>query len=137
MFLSIWAACCRRSTLEMLTFIGEASVALMKLLVGKAQFRCADLYLTMQECGAQALPIVSLISILVGLILAFIGAVQLKIFGAQIYVASLVGIGMAAGDPRKLLAESKDPKVINFLTHGEGQSEKAARWKTMDRGEKR
>jgi phospholipid/cholesterol/gamma-HCH transport system permease protein len=48
----------------------------------------------MQECGAQALPIVSLISILVGLILAFIGAIQLKIFGAQIYVASLVGIGM-------------------------------------------
>ena len=136
MFLSIWAACCRRSTLEMLTFMGEASVALMKLLVGKAQFRRADLYLTMQECGAQALPIVSLISILVGLILAFIGAVQLKIFGAQIYVASLVGIGMAAGDPRKLLAESKDPKVINFLTRGEGQSEKAARWKSMDRGEK-
>ncbi|HET6363864.1 MAG TPA: ABC transporter permease [Nitrospirota bacterium] len=83
-----------RSGLEMLAFIGEASVALMKLFVGKAQFRPSDLLLTMQECGAQALPIVSLISILVGLILAFIGAVQLKIFGAQIYVASLVGIGM-------------------------------------------
>lgn len=83
-----------RSSLEMLAFIGEVSVALMKLFVGKAQFRHSDLFLTMQECGAQALPIVSLISILVGLILAFIGAVQLKIFGAQIYVASLVGIGM-------------------------------------------
>jgi phospholipid/cholesterol/gamma-HCH transport system permease protein len=78
----------------MLAFIGEASVAFTKLFVGKAQFRPSDLLLTMQECGAQALPIVSLISILVGLILAFIGAVQLKIFGAQIYVASLVGIGM-------------------------------------------
>ncbi len=83
-----------RSNLEMLAFIGEASVAFMKLSVGKAQFRPADLLLTIQECGAQALPIVSLISILVGLILAFIGAIQLKIFGAQIYVASLVGIGM-------------------------------------------
>ncbi len=82
------------SNLEMLAFIGEASVAFMKLFVGKAQFRTSDLLLTMHECGAQALPIVSLISILVGLILAFIGAVQLKIFGAQIYVASLVGIGM-------------------------------------------
>ncbi len=41
-----------------------------------------------------ALPIVSLISLLVGLILAFIGAIQLKMFGAQIYVADLVGIGM-------------------------------------------
>jgi phospholipid/cholesterol/gamma-HCH transport system permease protein len=83
-----------RSSLEMLAFIGEASGAFMTLLVGKAQFRPSDLLLTMQECGAQALPIVSLISILVGLILAFIGAVQLKLFGAQIYVASLVGIGM-------------------------------------------
>ena len=83
-----------RSNLEMLAFIGEAFVAFMKLSVGKAQFRPSDLLLTIQECGAQALPIVSLISILVGLILAFIGAIQLKIFGAQIYVASLVGIGM-------------------------------------------
>jgi len=83
-----------RSNLEILAFIGEASVALMKMFIGKAQFRPSDLVLTMQECGAQALPIVSLISILVGLILAFIGAIQLKIFGAQIYVASLVGIGM-------------------------------------------
>jgi phospholipid/cholesterol/gamma-HCH transport system permease protein len=78
----------------MLAFTGEASVAFAKLFVGKARVRPSDLLLTMQECGAQALPIVSLISILVGLILAFIGAVQLKIFGAQIYVASLVGIGM-------------------------------------------
>ncbi len=83
-----------RSILEMVGFIGEASVALMNLFVGKAQFRTSDLFLTMQQCGAQALPIVSLISILVGIILAFIGAIQLKIFGAQIYVASLVGIGM-------------------------------------------
>ncbi len=83
-----------RSNLEMLAFMGQASGAFMKLAVGKAHFRRSDLLLTMQECGAQALPIVSLISILVGFILAFIGAIQLKIFGAQIYVASLVGIGM-------------------------------------------
>ncbi|HAM49513.1 MAG TPA: hypothetical protein DCP92_01995 [Nitrospiraceae bacterium] len=83
-----------RSILEMLAFIGEASVAFVRLFVGKAQFRRSDFFLILQECGAQALPIVSLISILVGLILAFIGAIQLKIFGAQIYVASLVGIGM-------------------------------------------
>jgi len=83
-----------RSILEILEFIGEASVAFVRLFTGKAQFRPSDLFLTIQECGAQALPIVSLISLLVGLILAFIGAIQLKIFGAQIYVASLVGIGM-------------------------------------------
>jgi phospholipid/cholesterol/gamma-HCH transport system permease protein len=48
----------------------------------------------MQECGAQALGIVTLISFLIGLILAFMGAVQLRQFGAQIYVADLVGLGM-------------------------------------------
>ena len=48
----------------------------------------------MQAVSAQALPIVSLISFLVGLILAFIGAIQLQLFGAQIYVADLVGIAM-------------------------------------------
>jgi phospholipid/cholesterol/gamma-HCH transport system permease protein len=62
--------------------------------VGRAQFRRSDLILISQESGAQALPIVSLISLLVGLILAFIGAVQLMMFGAQIYVANLVGIAM-------------------------------------------
>jgi phospholipid/cholesterol/gamma-HCH transport system permease protein len=48
----------------------------------------------MQECSAQALPIVSLISFLTGLILAFVGAIQLRQFGAGIYVANLVGVGM-------------------------------------------
>jgi phospholipid/cholesterol/gamma-HCH transport system permease protein len=51
--------------------------------------------LIIQECGVQALPIVSLISFLVGLILAFVGAIQLMMFGAQIYIADLVGIAMA------------------------------------------
>ncbi len=83
-----------RSLLEMMAFVGEAAIAFMRLLRGKARFRRSDLFLTMEECGIQALPIVSLISVLVGLILAFVGAIQLKIFGAQIYVASLVGIGM-------------------------------------------
>ncbi|MCK5421140.1 MAG: ABC transporter permease, partial [Deltaproteobacteria bacterium] len=84
-----------QSSGEMLAFIGEAFLAFIKLLVGKARFRRSDLGLIIQECGAQALPIVSLISFLVGLILAFVGAVQLKMFGAQIYVADLVGIAMA------------------------------------------
>jgi phospholipid/cholesterol/gamma-HCH transport system permease protein len=83
-----------RSLLDMTDFIGSASIAFMRLVTGKARFRRSDLLLIIQQCGAQALPIVSLISILVGLILAFIGAIQLKVFGAQIYVASLVGIGM-------------------------------------------
>jgi phospholipid/cholesterol/gamma-HCH transport system permease protein len=83
-----------RSFLETLDFIGESSLAFFSLLRGKASFRRSDLALLLQECGAQALPIVSLISVLVGLILAFVGAIQLKLFGAQVYVADIVAIAM-------------------------------------------
>ena len=78
-----------------LRFLGEAFLAFLKLLRGQARFRASDLFLLLQECGAHALPIVTLISFLVGAILAFIGAVQLQQFGAQIYVANLVGLAMA------------------------------------------
>ena len=83
-----------QSTVEMLDFIGEASIAFLNLLRGKSTFRRSDLILTIQECGVQALPIVTLISLLVGLILAFVGSLQLKLFGAEIYVADLVGVAM-------------------------------------------
>jgi len=83
-----------RSTMEMIEFIGDAALAFFRLLRGKARFRSCDFFLAVYECGVQALPIVSLISLLVGLILAFVGAVQLTMFGAQIYVASMVGIAM-------------------------------------------
>lgn len=83
------------NTVDMVEFIGEVTLAFIKMLGGKARFRISDLGLIIQECGPQGLPIVSLISILVGVILAFVGAVQLKMFGAQIYVADLVGLGMA------------------------------------------
>ena len=77
-----------------LTFLGEAAIAFSRFLRGAARFRWRDLLQLIQECGAQALPIISLVSVLVGLILAFVGAVQLRLFGAEIYVANLVGIGM-------------------------------------------
>ena len=77
-----------------LEFIGLATVAGWRLITFRARFRASDLFLYIQECGAQALPIVSLISFLLGLILAFMGAVQLRQFGAAIYVADLVGLAM-------------------------------------------
>ena len=83
------------STVEMLSFIGEATLAVFNFLLGRARFRRIDLLTYIEECGAQSLPIVTLISVLVGLILAFVGVVQLKLFGAQIYVANLVAIAMA------------------------------------------
>jgi phospholipid/cholesterol/gamma-HCH transport system permease protein len=80
---------------EVVVFLGEVTLAFGRLLLGKARFRRSDLLLILQQVGAEALPIVSLISFLVGVILAFLGSIQLIKFGAQIYVADLVGIGMA------------------------------------------
>jgi phospholipid/cholesterol/gamma-HCH transport system permease protein len=82
------------SLADMLAFLGEMTLTFGRLLRTKVRFRAVDLFLLIQQSGAQALPIVTLISFLVGVILAFVGAVQLKQFGAQIYVADLVGIAM-------------------------------------------
>lgn len=82
------------SMTEMLAFLGDMTTTFVRLFGMKARFRASDLWLLIQQCGAEALPIVTLISFLVGVILAFVGAVQLKQFGAQIYVADLVGIAM-------------------------------------------
>jgi phospholipid/cholesterol/gamma-HCH transport system permease protein len=83
-----------RSAGDALAFIGEATLSLLRLFTGHAQFRRGDLVLIIQQVGAEALPIVALISVLVGLILAFVGSIQLQMFGAQVYVANLVAIGM-------------------------------------------
>jgi len=79
--------------LAFVRFIGEATLATGRFLRGRANFRWVDLFSVIEDCGPKALPIVTLISFLVGLILAFMGAVQLRTFGAQIYVADLVAIG--------------------------------------------
>jgi phospholipid/cholesterol/gamma-HCH transport system permease protein len=80
--------------LEMLEFIGQITLALGRFVRGAARFRGRDFWLLIQETGAEALPIVTLISFLCGTIFAFVGAVQLERFGATIYVADLVGIAM-------------------------------------------
>ena len=79
---------------EILVFLGEVCTACAGLLKGKSSFSFSMVVPILRNCSVDALPIVSLISCLVGLILAFVGAVQLVMFGAQIYVASLVGIAM-------------------------------------------
>jgi len=83
-----------QSTVDLFGFIGDAFVTFLKMLGGKTRFRGYDLALLIRQCGADALPIVTLITLLVGLILAFVGAIQLRMFGAEIYVANLVGIAM-------------------------------------------
>ena len=77
---------------QMLAFLGEVCFALARLTKRRARCRGSDFLFFVHQCGAGALPIVTLISTLVGLILAFVGAVQLQMFGAEIYIANLVGI---------------------------------------------
>jgi phospholipid/cholesterol/gamma-HCH transport system permease protein len=79
---------------EALGFLGEVVQATGSLLRGRARMRGRDLALAIEDTGVRALPIISLISLLVGVILAFIGAAQLSQFGAEIFVANLVAIGM-------------------------------------------
>jgi len=79
---------------DFLQFIGECWIATRRLVTGQAGFRWIDCLGEMQKCGAMALPIVSLISFLVGVTLAYSGAIVLKRFGADIWVADLIGVAM-------------------------------------------
>lgn len=79
---------------QILIFVGEMVSGIISVAQGRAHFRGLDFLLYIQECGPSALPIVTLISLLVGLILAFVGALELSLFGAQIYIANLVSLGM-------------------------------------------
>ena len=75
-------------------FVGISMKSLIRFVSGKAVMRFVDFISALDDCGPKAVLIVSLISFMVGLILAFVGSIQLKTFGAQIYVASLVTIAM-------------------------------------------
>ncbi len=79
---------------DALEFLGETALALGRTLGGRARFGRAELVKAMEQAGPGALGIVSLISFLVGAVLAFVGAVQLQQFGATAYVANLVAIGI-------------------------------------------
>ena len=76
------------------TFVGLVTIALYEALRRRARYRVSDLLLIIQKSGPEALPIVALISFLVGLILGFVGVIQLAKYGSEIFVADLVGIAM-------------------------------------------
>lgn len=75
-----------------LTFLGETTLAFGRALLGRARFRARDMLLLLDQAGFQALGVIALVNFLVGLILAFVAAIQLEQFGAAIYVANLVAI---------------------------------------------
>jgi phospholipid/cholesterol/gamma-HCH transport system permease protein len=79
---------------ETLSFIGELTIALARLVTGRSNTRFVDFRNFCYQAGPSAFGIISLTSVLVGMILAYLGAVQLQQFGAGLYVANLVTIGM-------------------------------------------
>ncbi|HEY1763522.1 MAG TPA: ABC transporter permease [Opitutaceae bacterium] len=79
---------------DLLQFVGESWIALGRLVFGRAGIRWGDYITEVQKCGAMALPIVSLISFLVGVTLAYSGAIVLRRFGGDIWVADFIGVAM-------------------------------------------
>ncbi len=75
-------------------FLGECVLATVAAVRSPRRFRWADCIEEMQQCGAMALPIVSLISFLVGVTLAYTGAIVLRQYGGDIYIADLIGLSM-------------------------------------------
>lgn len=79
---------------QLLTFTGQVILSFGRFTRGQAAYRRADLAQFIQEAGAGALPIVSLISFLIGMIFAFVGVMQLDVFGVGVYTANLVAVAM-------------------------------------------
>lgn len=87
--LRIW-----RDLIQVMTFLGELLLALAYSLLHPRSVRWGEVFFYLKRVGADGLPIVGLISLLLGLIIAFMSSLQLKQFGANIYVASLLAIAM-------------------------------------------
>ena len=79
---------------KLLTFTGELMLSVGRYARGKATYLRSDVLQYCQEAGVEALPIVSLISFLIGMIFAFVGVMQLNMFGAGIFTANLVAVAM-------------------------------------------
>jgi phospholipid/cholesterol/gamma-HCH transport system permease protein len=78
----------------MLEFVGESAIALLHLLANPRRIRWRTIFHNIQSAGFEALPIVGLLSFLLGVVIAYQGADQLQRFGANIFIADLVGLSM-------------------------------------------
>jgi phospholipid/cholesterol/gamma-HCH transport system permease protein len=90
-----------RSTLQLLSdmralvvFVGELTLALLNAIRNPRQVRFKDVFAVAERAGIGAIPIIALIGFLLGLILAFQSAMPMRRFGAEIFVADLLGISM-------------------------------------------
>ena len=111
---------------QILSFIGEFTQTLGKFFSGRARFQWRDVITQLASAGPAALGIISLIGFLMGLILAFIGAIPLQMFAAESYVASLIGIGIL-----RLMA----PVMVGVVMAGRTGAAYAAELGTMQTNE--
>lgn len=78
----------------LISFLGDMVEQVIDLLRHPTEVRWEDVLFYMRRVGAEGLPIVGIISVLIGLIIAFMSSLQLKQFGANVYVASLVAVAI-------------------------------------------
>ena len=88
------AAAALEQAVALLGFVGESAAALAGCVAHPARFRWRPILFNIRTAGFDALPIVGLLSFLLGLVVAYQGAAQLKQYGANIFVADLVGLSM-------------------------------------------
>jgi phospholipid/cholesterol/gamma-HCH transport system permease protein len=88
-----WISVCN-DLVSFLAFIGETVISILRAIVNPRRIRWKVIVAEVFEAGFKALPIVGLLSFLMGVVIAYQGAVQLKVYGANIYVADLVGFSM-------------------------------------------
>jgi phospholipid/cholesterol/gamma-HCH transport system permease protein len=93
-YLGVWSIRVYDGFMEFAVFLGQLTLGLWRLPARRTRFRWPDFWLSMYSNSIGALPIVTLIAFLVGSIIAFLGAVVLRQFGAGYYVSYLVGFGM-------------------------------------------
>lgn len=112
----------KQDVIEMVEFLGEVTYVCRQVIKTPKKIRWTDTLYYMDMCGSQALPIVALICFLMGLIMAFQGAVLLRNYGAEIYVADLVGFA---------ILKEMGPLMVAMIATGRAGSSFAAEIGTM------
>ena len=107
---------------EHITFLGELMTGMIKIIIRPGSLRLKDFMRVSEESGAQAIPIIGMLGFLVGLILAFQGAVLMKQFAAEIFIADFVG---------KSVARELGPLITAIIVAGRTGSAFAAEIGTM------
>jgi phospholipid/cholesterol/gamma-HCH transport system permease protein len=79
---------------RMLSFIGESGIILLRSLIQPSRIRWRPILYNLQSAGFEALPIVGLLSFLMGVVIGYQGADQMQRFGANIFIVDLVGLSM-------------------------------------------